>query len=56
MVDIMCSNEQFQKFFIFSNQKCAANANIFEKVAEEINERAAVDARKNHSFTDQKEI
>ena len=31
MVDIICSNEQFEKFLIFRNQKCAANTNIFEK-------------------------
>ena len=31
MVDIICSNEQF---LIFRNQKCAANTNIFEKVAD----------------------
>ena len=47
MVDIICSNEQFKKFLIFRNQKCAANTNIFEKVAEEMNERAAADGRKN---------
>ena len=47
MVDIICSNEQFEKFLIFRNQKCAANTNIFEKVAEEMNERAAADGRKN---------
>ena len=29
------------------NQKCAANAIIFGKVAEEMNERAAADGRKN---------
>ena len=47
MVDIICSNEQFKKFLIFRNQNCAANTNIFEKVAEEMNERAAADGRKN---------
>ena len=47
MVDIICSNEQFKKFLIYRNQKCAANTNIFEKVAEEMNERAAADGRKN---------
>ena len=47
MVDIICSNEQFKKFLIFINQKCAASTNIFEKVAEEMNERAAADGRKN---------
>ena len=47
MVDIICSNEQFKKFLIFRNQKRAANINIFEKVAEEINERPATDGRKN---------
>ena len=39
MVDIICSNEQFKKFLIYRNQKCAANTNIFEKVA--------ADGRKN---------
>ena len=47
MVDIICSNEQFKKFLIFRNQKCAANTNIFEKVAEEMNESAAADGQKN---------
>ena len=47
MVDIICSNEQFKKFLIFRNQKCTASNNIFEKVAEEMNERAAADGRKN---------
>ena len=47
MVDITCSNEQLRKFLIFRNQKCAANTNIFEKVAEEMNERGAADGRKN---------
>ena len=47
MVDIICSNEQFKKFLIFRNRKCAANTNIFEKVAEEMNERGAADGRKN---------
>ena len=32
--------EQFKKFLIFRNQKCAGNTNIFEKVAEEMNEKA----------------
>ena len=47
MVDTICSNEQFNKFLIFRNQNCAANTNIFEKVAEEMNERTAADGRKN---------
>ena len=47
IVDIICSKEQFKKFFIFRNQKCAVNTNIFEKVAEEMNERSAADGRKN---------
>ena len=46
MVNIICSNEQFKKFLIFRNQKCAANTNIFEKVAEEMNERSVDDGRK----------
>ena len=29
------------------SQKCVANANVFEKVVEEMNERAAADGRKN---------
>ena len=40
MLDEKKTNEQFKKFLIFRNQKCAANTNIFEKVAEEMNEKA----------------
>ena len=47
MVDIIRSTEQFKKSLICSNQKYAATTNIFEKVAEEMNERAAADCRKN---------
>ena len=36
-----------KKFLIFRNQKCAANTNIFEKVAEKMNEKAAAGFRKN---------
>ena len=46
MVDIICSNELFKKSLIFRNQICAANTNIFENVAEEMNERAAAEGRK----------
>ena len=47
MVDIICSNEQYKIFLIFRNQKYATNTNIFEKIAEEINHRAAADGQKN---------
>ena len=47
MVDIICSNEKFKIFLIFRNQKCATSTNIFEKFAEETNERPAADGRKN---------
>ena len=47
IVDIICSNEQFKKCLICKNEKCAAITNIFEKVAEEMNERATADDRKN---------
>ena len=47
IADIICSNKQFRKFLIFRNQKWAANTNIFQKVAEEMNERATADGRKN---------
>ena len=43
MVDIICSNEQHKIFLIFRNQKYATNTNIFEKVVEEINEKAAAE-------------
>ena len=46
MVDIIWSNKQFKKFLIFRNQNWAANSNIFEKVAEEMNKRSAADGRK----------
>lgn len=38
MVNIICSKEQLKNFLIFRNQKCAINTNIFEKIAEKINE------------------
>ena len=47
IVVIICSIEQFKKILIFRNQKCAANLNIFEKVVEEMNEKAAADGPKN---------
>ena len=47
MVDIIYSNKQFKNFLIFRNQKFAANTNIFEKDAEELNERAVAEGRKN---------
>ena len=47
MVDILCSSELFKEFLIFKKQKCAANTYIFEKVAEEMNGRAAADGRKD---------
>ena len=37
----------FKKVFNFRNQKCAANTNIFQKVAEKMNEKAAAGFRKN---------
>ena len=47
MVDIICSNKQFKIFLIFRNQTFAAKTNIFEKVAEKMNKRAATDGRKS---------
>ena len=47
IVDIICSNEQFKRFLIFKNRKCAAITNIFEKDAEEMNEGATTDDREN---------
>ena len=54
MIDVICSNKQFKRFLIFRNQKGATNTNIFEKVADKMNERAAGDGRKDriiHSQT-----
>ena len=47
MADIKCSNKHLKNLLIFRNQKWAANTNKFEKVAEEMNERAAADGQKN---------
>ena len=46
MIDIICSDEILEKKLIFSNQKFAANANIFEKIADLTNQRAANNDRK----------
>ena len=47
MTDIICSDEQFKKKLTFRNKICAADKKIFAKVAEKMNERAAVDGQKN---------
>ena len=46
MIDIICSDEILEKKLIFRNQKFAANANIFEKIADFMNQRAANNIRK----------
>ena len=44
MIKIICSNKQPIFFFlIVRNQKCAADINIFAKVSEKVNEKAAPD-------------
>ena len=40
-IDIIGSDEIMKKKLIFKNQKSAANANIFEKMADLTNQRAA---------------
>ena len=40
MIDIICSDEILKKKLIFRNQKFAANASIFEKIADSMNQRA----------------
>ena len=40
MINIICSDDILKKKLIFRNQKFAANANIFEKIADLINQRA----------------
>ena len=40
-IDIIGSDEIMKKKLIFKNQKSAANANIFEKIADLTNQRAA---------------
>ena len=40
MIDIICSDEILKKKLIFRNQKFAANASIFEKIADLMNQRA----------------
>ena len=46
MADNICSNKHFNFFLIFKSQIFAANKNIFKKIAEEMNERAAANGRK----------
>ena len=46
MIDIICSDEILKKKLVFRNQKFAANANIFEKIADLTNQRAANNDRK----------
>ena len=46
MIDIICSDEILKKKLDFRNQKFAANANIFEKIADLMNQRAANNDRK----------
>ena len=40
MINIICSDGILKKKLIFRNQKFAANANIFEKIADLINQKA----------------
>ena len=53
MIDIMCSDEILKKKLIFRNQKLAANVNIFEKIADSMNQRAANNDRKYRVFFSQ---
>ena len=46
MADIICSDEILKKRLIFRNQKFVANGNIFEKIADLMNQRAANNNRK----------
>ena len=39
MIGIICSHEILKRKLIFRNQKFAANANIFEKIADLMNQR-----------------
>ena len=46
IIDIICFDETMKKKLIFRNQKFAANANIFEKIADLMNQRATKNNRK----------
>ena len=46
MIDVICSDEIMKKKLIFRNQKFASNANIFENIADLMNQRAAHNDRK----------
>ena len=56
MIDIICSDEILEKKLIFRNQKFAPNANIFEKIADLTNQRAANNDRKYVFLTSTKSI
>ena len=46
MIDIICSDKIMKKNFVFRNQKPAANAKCFKKIADLMNQRAADNDRK----------
>ena len=41
MIDIICSDKTMKNKLIFKNQKFAANASTFEKIAHLMNQRGA---------------
>ena len=46
MIDIICPDEIMKKKLIFRNQKFAANASIYEKIADLMNQRETKNDRK----------
>ena len=46
MIDIICPDEIMEKKLIFRNQKFAANASIYEKIADLMNQRETKNDRK----------
>ena len=46
MIDIICPDEIIKKKLIFRNQKFAANASIYEKIADLMNQRETKNDRK----------
>ena len=46
MIDIICPDEIMEKKLIFKNQKFAANASIYEKIADLMNQRETKNDRK----------
>ena len=47
MIDIICSDEILKKKLIFKTQNFTANAKIFEKIVDLMNQRADDNDRKN---------